>query len=88
MQKLQTIVPRDGSYEASEPNVWRWRSIKEKLENPNSNLKSFSVPKKSCFHELEQCVVNYVGEKYNEGFPVTREVMVFQNNSALFQNVA
>mgnify|MGYP003623495835 CR=1 FL=1 len=58
-------------YEVSEPNVRRWQSIKEKLENANLTLKLFSGPKKSRFHELEHRVVNYVREKRNEGFPVT-----------------
>ena len=62
-------------YEVSEPNVRRWRTIKEKLENANSSRKSFSGPKKGRFHELEERVVNYVREKRNEGFPVTHEVI-------------
>jgi hypothetical protein len=49
--------------------------MKEKMRNSNSSRKSFSGPKTGRFHNLEQRAIQYVGEKRNEGFPITREVI-------------
>jgi hypothetical protein len=45
------------------------------LRYANSSRKACGGPKKGRFHEFQQCVTKYVGEKCNEGFPVTRELI-------------
>jgi hypothetical protein len=62
-------------FDVTEANVRRWRQTKEKLRNANSSRKSFSRPKTGRFHDLEQRAIQYVREKRNEGFPITREII-------------
>jgi hypothetical protein len=43
-------------------------AMKDKLKNANLSQKAFGKPKKGRFHELKQCILEYVREKHNEGF--------------------
>jgi hypothetical protein len=52
--------------------------MEEKLRNANSSRKSFSGPKTGRFHDLEHRAIQYVREKRNEGFPITRESYTHQ----------
>jgi hypothetical protein len=52
--------------------------MKEKPRNANSSQKSFNVPKTGRFHDLKQRAIQYVREKRNEGFPITRESYTHQ----------
>jgi hypothetical protein len=62
-------------FDVTEANVCRWRKIKEKLRKANSSRKSFSGPKTGRVHDLEQRAIQYVREKRNACFPITREVV-------------
>jgi hypothetical protein len=56
-------------------NIHRWQQMKDKLRNVNSSRKAFREPVEGSFHELEQCVFEYVCEKHKDSFPITRDVI-------------
>jgi hypothetical protein len=62
-------------FDITEASVRRWQQMKEKLRNAKSSPKSFSIPRTGRFHNLEHCAIQYVCEKHNKGFPITREVI-------------
>ena len=59
----------------TEACVRRWRMMKSDLRNTCAAGKVFRGPKSRRFPELEQQVVEFVQDKRNEGFPITREII-------------
>lgn len=68
MQQERSLVLHGLTF--TDGNKW-----KTKLRNVNSSRKAFREPVEGSFHELEQCVFEYVCEKHKDGFPITWDVI-------------
>ena len=60
----------------------RWRMIKNELRNMCTTRKAFRGPKSGRFPELEQQMEEFVQEKRNEGYPITREIIKMKAGGA------
>jgi hypothetical protein len=59
--------------------------MKDEMRNVNMSEKAFGRPEKGCCHELEQCVIECVREKRNEGFTIMWEVIRIEALELLHQ---
>jgi hypothetical protein len=59
----------------AEPNVRRWRKLKELLKEANSTQKAFHGTKHGNFSAVGEKVLEFVLEERKNGLPFTRETI-------------